>query len=195
MTVGGAAGTSPAQASMRSRSAAPAAAAAPTTPPATPTPAAAGARSGGTSSLARDVALEIKATRASPDLALLTGKWDELVTRVRASGKALLAAALEASAPMAITRNGTFTIALDEPNDFHAKAIEQANSDVLSILGEWFEGISEVRVRREEVSIEPGERPKRVTDEMVKAERLNTLRRKAPTLDAAIDVLDLEIAD
>ena len=39
------------------------------------------------------------------------------------------------------------------------------------------------------------EKPKRVTDEMVKSERLNALRRKDPALDAAIEMLDLEIAE
>jgi hypothetical protein len=42
---------------------------------------------------------------------------------------------------------------------------------------------------------ETAEKPKRVTDEMVKSERLNGLRRKDSLLDAAIDVLDLEIVE
>src|SRR5712691_1133075 len=38
-------------------------------------------------SLARDVALESQpATRAAPDIAAITGRWDDLVTHVRASG-------------------------------------------------------------------------------------------------------------
>ena len=136
-------------------------------------------------------------TRA--DINAVTGRWDDLVTRVRGSGKALLAAALEASSPVAITAKGDLTIELDEPNDFHAKAIEQAQDDVLAILGEWFEGTHGLRLYRDDVAPpargEPQERPKRVTDEMVKSERLNALRRKDPALDAAIDVLDLEMDD
>jgi hypothetical protein len=116
---------------------------------------------------------------------------------VRSVGKVLLAAALEASSPQAITRNGDLRIKLDEPNDFHAKAIEQSKADLLSILAEWFDGLHDIRLHRDDVSKggELADKPKRVTDEMVKIERLNGLRRKDAVLDAAIDVLDLEIAD
>ena len=117
------------------------------------------------------------------------------MARARSSGKALLAAALEASSPSAITNKGDLTIALDEPNDFHAKAIEQASADILGILQEWFDGIERIALRRDEAPKADREKPRRVTDEMVRAERLNTLRRKDATLDAAIEVLDLEIAD
>ena len=124
----------------------------------------------------------------------VTVRWDELVTRVRGSGKALLAAALEASSPVAITAKGDITIELDEPNDFHARAIEQSADDVLSILGEWFEGTHGLRLYRDESAPKAqAERPKRVTDEMVKSERVSALRKKDATLNAAIDILDLDL--
>ena len=102
---------------------------------------------------------------------------------------------MEASAPATITSRGDLTVKLDEPNDFHARALEQAAPDVLTILREWFDGIERVLVARGEPSPAATEKPRRVTDEMVKTERLNTLRRKDPVLDAAIDLLDLEIVD
>ena len=37
--------------------------------------------------------------------------------------------------------------------------------------------------------------PPRLTDEMVRTERLATLRRRDPVLGAAIDALDLDLAD
>ncbi|HMC56464.1 MAG TPA: DNA polymerase III subunit gamma/tau [Gemmatimonadaceae bacterium] len=136
---------------------------------------------------------ESRARRAL-DVAALTGRWDELVARFRTSGKALVAAALEASAPGAITAKGDVTIKLDEPNDFHARAIEQAKGEILEVLGEWFLDVASVAVFRA-APRETAEKPKRVTDEMVKSERLNTLRRKDSLLDTAIDVLDLEIVE
>jgi len=145
-------------------------------------------------SLARDVAVEANTPRRAPDLSTLTGRWDDLVARVRTSGKALLGAALQASSPHAITKTGDLTIKLDEPNDFHAKAIEQDSGVILGILRDWFEGVERVAVYREDAP-RTQSRPARVTDEMVKAERLHGLRRKDPTLDAAIELLDLEIAD
>jgi hypothetical protein len=139
--------------------------------------------------------VEASARRAVPDLAALTGRWDDLVARVRSAGNLLLGAALEASSPQAITRSGDLRIRLDEPNDFHEKAIEQSKGDILPILAEWFDGIREIRLHRDEASTPVAEKPKRVTDEMVRAERLNGLRRRDATLDAAIEVLDLEIVE
>ena len=132
--------------------------------------------------------------RTAPDITAITGRWDDLVERSRSSGKALLAAALEASAPASITARGDLTIKLDEPNDFHARAIDQASAEILAILGEWFDGIGRVAVFRDQ-SAPVADKPKRVTDEMVKSERLNALRRKDPVLDSAIEVLDLEISE
>jgi len=147
-------------------------------------------------SLAHDVVVESRPTKkAAPDIAALTGRWDDLVTRVRSAGKSLLAAALESSSPATITGKGDLTIKLDEPNDFHAKAIEQASDDIVAILREWFDGIERIALPPHDAPIQAGERPKRVTDEMVRSERLNALRRKDPILDSAIEVLDLEIAE
>jgi DNA polymerase-3 subunit gamma/tau len=147
------------------------------------------------SSLAHEVVSEMTASIAPPDLTALTGRWDELVARMRASGKALLAAALAASSPHAITKSGELTIELDEPNDFHAKAIEQDAVAILAVLREWFTGIERLTLRRNTPKAGADEKPKRVTDEMVKAERLTGLRKKDRVLDAAIEMLDLEIAD
>jgi DNA polymerase III subunit gamma/tau len=133
-------------------------------------------------------------SKSAPDLAALTGRWDELVYRAKGVGKALLGAALSASSPRSITKSGDLTIQLDEPNDFHARAIEQDATAIAAMLGEWFTGVERVLVHRE-TTTKADEKPRRVTDEMVKTERLNGLRRKDRVLDSAIDVLDLEIAD
>jgi len=37
--------------------------------------------------------------------------------------------------------------------------------------------------------------PPRLTDEMVRSERIAALRKKDPVLDAAIDALDLDLAE
>ena len=164
--------------------------------PATPVKAAATSGAGASPpqvSLARSVVVESRPTRLAPDLPALTGRWDDLVANTRASGKALLAAALAASSPHAITKGGDLMIKLDEPNDFHAKAIEQDAAAVLGNLREWFDGIERLVLHRDAPRAD--EKPKRVTDEMVKAERLTGLRRKDRVLDAAIEVLDLEIAE
>jgi len=144
--------------------------------------------------VARDVAASAVVSQPVPDLNAVTGRWDELVARAKQSGKALLGAALESSAPHAITKAGDLTIRLDEPNDFHAKAIEQAKGELLAILAEWFAGVRDIRVHREDVAATP-EKPARLTDEMAKSQRTSALRKKSKLLDTAIEVLDLEIAD
>jgi hypothetical protein len=144
--------------------------------------------------LAREVAAPAK-PQVAADINAIAGRWDELVERARLTGKALLGAALASSTPHTITKGGELTIALDEPNDFHAKAIEQARAELLGMLGEWFEGLTDLRVHRGDSPGGAPERPTRMTAEMVKSERLTALRRKSPALDAAIDVLDLDLAD
>ena len=144
-------------------------------------------------SLAREVASSRPAS-APADLNAITGRWDELVARMRADGKVLLGAALEASSPHAITKSGDLTIKLDEPNDFHARAIEQDTPAILAALRDWFAGVARIVLYREAES-QPQAKQQRLTDEIVKSERLNGLKKKDPVLGAAIDVLDLEIAD
>ena len=144
-------------------------------------------------SLAREV-VSSRPVSAPADLNAITGRWDELVARMRADGKVLLGAALEASSPHAVTKNGDLTIKLDEPNDFHARAIEQDTAAILGALRDWFAGVARIVLYRE-ADNQPQARQQRLTDEIVKSERLNGLKKKDPVLGAAIDVLDLEIAD
>ena len=144
--------------------------------------------------VARDVVVVSRRVTTPADLAALAGRWDDLVARAKDAGKALLASALETSTPHVINKAGDLTIRLDEPNDFHAKAIEQDAALVLSTLREWFSGVERILVYRDETPL-AGPRPGRITDDMVKSQRLGALKKKDPSLEAAIEVLDLEIAD
>jgi hypothetical protein len=84
------------------------------------------------------------------------------------------------------------TIALDEANPIYEQAIESTKADVANTLRTWFPGVQRVLVR---ASDSPAAPPTRLTDEMVRAERMAALRKKDPVLDAAIDALDLDLAD
>jgi len=129
------------------------------------------------------------------DLNALTGKWDALVERLRQSGKALIASALEHASPTVVTGRGDLTVSLDEPNDFFAKAIQNGAPDILAVLREWFAPVERVVLAGARPASAPATPPKRLTDEMVKAEKLEALKRKDPLLAAAIDALDLEVID
>jgi DNA polymerase-3 subunit gamma/tau len=127
------------------------------------------------------------------DLNKLTGRWDALVDRMRIGGKPMLATALEHSSPIAVTVSGLVTIELDEANDIYAHSIGSARAEIVAALREWFAGVERVELRRDEQA--PSAPPKRLTEEMVRAERIAALKKRDPVLSAAIDALDLEVAD
>ena len=129
---------------------------------------------------------------APPDLNQLVERWDDLVAGLRAAGKSVAATALEHSSPSAVNVQGDVTLALDDENPIYAQAIETAKSDVATMLRRWFPGVQRLIVRMPEGRGAP---PTRLTDEMVRAERIAALRKKDPVLDAAIDALDLDLAD
>jgi len=127
------------------------------------------------------------------DLNRLAGRWDELVERLRAAGKPLLATALQHSSPTTVTARGEVTIELDEPNDFYDRAVMDGRNEIAAVLREWFASVERVHLRRDESS--PAPTPQRLTDEMVRAQRLAALRKRDPLLGAAIDALDLDVVD
>ena len=105
----------------------------------------------------------------------------------------MLATALEHSSVTAVTASGVVTIELDESNDIYAHAITTARAEILAVLRDWFTGVERVDLRRDEQSVATP--PKRLTDEMVRAERIAALKKRDPVLNAAIEALDLEVAD
>lgn len=134
------------------------------------------------------------AARGEPlELTKLTGRWDALTERLKGAGKQLLATALEHSSPLSVTAQGDLTIELDEPNDFFARSIADGRADIVSTLREWFPSLQRVHLKIDAESAATP--PKRLTDEMVRAERIASLRKRDPVLSAAIDALDLDVAD
>jgi DNA polymerase-3 subunit gamma/tau len=128
------------------------------------------------------------------DLDKVTGRWDALVDTLRAGGKPMLATALAHASPVAVTASGVVTIQLEEPNDIYAHAITSARGEIVQSLRTWFAGVERVELRRGEPSADAPP-PKRLTDEMVRAERIAALKKRDPVLREAIDALDLDVAD
>jgi DNA polymerase-3 subunit gamma/tau len=126
------------------------------------------------------------------EMSKLTSAWDQVVLRLRAT-KPMLASALSHATPVAVTASGVVTIELDEPNDIYTHAIATGRAEILAAFRERFAGVERVDLRRDEKA--PAAPPKRLTDEMVRAERVAALRKREPLLDAAIEALDLDVAD
>jgi DNA polymerase-3 subunit gamma/tau len=126
------------------------------------------------------------------ELSKVAARWDELVERLR-GGKPMLASALEHASPVAVTADGVLAIELDESNDIFAHAITTSRPEIVVALREWFVGVDRVELRRDDQAAAAP--PKRLTDEMVRAERIASLKKRDPVLRAAIDALDLDVVD
>ncbi|MEO7457556.1 MAG: DNA polymerase III subunit gamma/tau [Gemmatimonadaceae bacterium] len=124
-----------------------------------------------------------------PDLSVVAERWDDLVAALRAAGKSVAATALGHSTPATISGKGELTVALDDSNPIFEQAL--AGAEVTQVMRDAFPGIVRVVVRAAAKSAPPA----RLTDEMVRAERLTAMRRKDPVLDRAIEALDLDLAD
>jgi DNA polymerase-3 subunit gamma/tau len=155
-------------------------------PPPSPRPASAVTRPATAAPVANE------AMAAPPDLNQIVERWDDLIAGLRAAGKSVAATALGHASPAAVNARGDVTIALDEANPIYEQAIESTKTDVANTLRTWFPGVQRVLVRAPNSPAAP---PTRLTDEMVRAERIAALRKKDPVLDAAIDALDLDLAD
>jgi DNA polymerase-3 subunit gamma/tau len=131
----------------------------------------------------------------SLDLNRVVARWDELVERLRAERKTILASTLEHVSPVAVTGTGDITLQLDRPNDFLRQAFDAGRADVLAVLREWFPSVARIQLARDDGAAPTAPPEKRLTDEMVRSERLAALRKSDPLLGAAIEALDLDVAD
>jgi DNA polymerase III subunit gamma/tau len=127
-----------------------------------------------------------------PDVNHIAERWDEMVARLRSAGKSVAATALGHASPIAVTAKGDVTIALDEANPIYEQALDKEKGELGQLLREFFPAVQRVAIR---AAAAPAAPPTRLTDEMVRAERLTAMRRKDPVLDRAIDALDLDLAD
>jgi DNA polymerase-3 subunit gamma/tau len=136
--------------------------------------------------------------RAGPvavlELNTVVGRWDDLLDRLRAERKTILASALAHATPVALTAQGELTLQFDQADAPFRETVEARRADVLAALREWFAGVTRVQLLRQDGDPAP-QPPKRLTDEMVRSERLTALRKSDPLLGAAIEALDLDVVD
>ena len=136
-------------------------------------------------------ASSVGAAGSAPDLNVLVERWDAVTATVRAAGRGILAAALEHVYPVAVTGTGVVTVEVGDGAS--APVVEAGQADILAALRATFAGVQRLVVRAAAAAEPPAAR--RVTAESVKTDRTATLRRKDPTLNAAIDALDLDLVE
>ncbi len=132
------------------------------------------------------------------DLNQLVERWDDIVERVRAGGRGVLASSLAAAMPTAVSRTGVITIQVDGAGEGDSDVVERAlqggSDDLLAELRRDFSGVTRVILRRTEASPPPGG-ARRLTEDALRADKIAKLRKRDPLLGKAIDVLDLELID
>jgi len=137
----------------------------------------------------------------------LRALWPRIVDDARASSPLL--GALLAQTEVAGLDGATVAIRLLDTNPVHAEGIERQRAALASLIGRYVA----VPVR---VQFAPGgaaamglasaaggvtavtngpPRPARLTEESARQERLRNLRAKDPSLDAAVEALDLELLE
>ena len=126
-------------------------------------------------------------------LPALLATWPEILTAAGERSR-LLGQALAATTPVAAAAGEVHLSATSE-QAMLTEGVRRQLGVVEEILASWFLGPVKVRLAVEAPPGGQAERPKRMTDEVLRAERLERLRRVDPALDTAANELDLEIVD
>src|SRR5881628_395679 len=123
----------------------------------------------------------------------LRALWPRIVDDARTKSP-MLGALLQVTEVAAVDA-GAVTIRLLDTNAVHAEGLERQRDALAQLVGRYL--TKPVRIKLEGAG--SGERstprPGRLTEEGARAERLKTLRAQDPSLNAAVDALDLELLE
>ena len=135
------------------------------------------------------------AERPPLSVVALRERWEPILARLRADGRMTLVAALEHATPAEVSPAGEITFEL-APDCAHLDApIVNGARELVQAIGAELEGVTRIQVRVPFTPPAQQGATRRLTAEAVKAERLSSLRRRDPALDAAVRELDLELMD
>jgi DNA polymerase-3 subunit gamma/tau len=126
----------------------------------------------------------------------LTALWPRIVDDARTKSP-MLGALLQVT-EVADVDAGAVTIRLLDMNPVHAEGLERQREALSQLVARYCTG--SVRVKLEGAGTggsreRSAPRPTRLTEEGARAERLKTLRAQDPSLNAAVDALDLELLE
>ncbi len=130
----------------------------------------------------------------------LRSLWPVIIAHARATSP--MFGTLLAGTEVAAIEGDAVTLRLLNQAPGHAEGIAHKRDAVARLVGEYVTESVRIRVmgaasgeRGGGAPLPPATRPGRLTEETVKAERLKVLRAKDPTLNAAVDALDLELLE
>ncbi len=123
----------------------------------------------------------------------LRALWPRVVDDARAKTP-MLGALLQVTEVVGVDA-GTVTIRLLDTNPVHAEGLERQREVLAQLVARYVTESVRIKLQgagsRERASPRPG----RLTEEGARAERLKTLRAQDPSLNAAVDALDLELLE
>jgi len=90
---------------------------------------------------------------------------------------------------------GAVTIRLLDTNPVHAEGLARQGEALARLVGRFFTEAVRVKLQGPESGERSARRQGRLTEEGARAERLKTLRAQDPSLNAAVDALDLELLE
>ncbi len=141
------------------------------------------------------VATALAGERPPLSVAGLKERWEPILARLRADGRMTLVASLDHATPVEVSPAGEITFELT-PELAHMEApIINGAKELLAAIGASLEGATRIKVRVPSALPVREGATRRLSAEAVKAERLSSLRRRDPSLDAAVRELDLELMD
>ena len=126
-------------------------------------------------------------------LETLIAAWPELIEAAR-ERSILLSQGLEVTTPSAVA-NGEVQLRAPAEQAVLVEGLQRQLPAIDELVGSRFGTRVKVRVIVEAAPGDRAARPKRMTDESLRSERLERLRRLDPALDTAANELDLEIVD
>jgi DNA polymerase III subunit gamma/tau len=129
-----------------------------------------------------------------PSLDAIRAAWPAVIAALRPDSR-FLSEALAATEPSSL-EPPWLTVTMPEPNPLFADRLQEQASKVEEVLSRSLGEPVRLRVTTvHDSGVAVPAKPRRMSDSSIKADRLREFRSKDPTLDTAVDALDLEIVD
>ena len=123
----------------------------------------------------------------------LRALWPRIVEDARVKSP-MLGALLQAT-EIAELEGNTLAIRLLDTNPVHVEGIERQRDAVALLVGRYTTDAIRIKLEAAARGERPAARPARMTEQGVRADRLTALRARDPSLNTAIEALDLELLE